>query len=425
VGARLSPPAEIRGVLTLPGSKSFANRALIASALASGRSEILNSSFSEDTRLMAGALIRHGMHIDLMDAARKIVVDGGRERAVRDHASFFLGNAGTAVRFLTAYLCLHEGKFVVDGDLQMRRRPVGDLIAALNRLGGEVRSVFENGCPPISIRARGLRGGSASIKADVSSQFVSAILLASPCFQNGVELELESEPTSRGYVDMTLSVLGGFGIEWSREGRSIRVPPQNFRPSVFVCEPDAAAANYFFAAAAATGGRVRIDGLGSRSVQSERRFVEILRQMGCQVEESEFFTQVRGGELRAVDVDLNDAPDSVQTLAVLALFARGSTTIRNVANLRVKETDRLRALATELGKLGARVRELPDGLAIDPPERVKEAEIASHGDHRMVMSFAIAALKQPGITLENPGCVAKSFPEFFDTLHALGVHATL
>ncbi len=423
--AKLTPPKELRGSLTLPGSKSFTNRALIAAALADGTSELLNASASEDTRLLLGALIKHGVHIDLNDAMRKIIVHGGAPGGCSERNAFYLGNAGTAVRFLTAYLTLHEGNFVIDGDLRMRQRPIEDLLSALRQLGGDVKSAHGNGCPPIGIRAAGLKGGKASVKADVSSQYVSALLLAAPYAEQGVELELQQDPTSRGYIDMTLAVMRRFGVEPTWTGRSILVKPAHYSATTYYSEPDAAGANYLFAAAAVTGGSVRVNGLGNESVQSERKFVDVLRRMGCSVEESEFFTQVKGGELAGIDIDMNASPDSVQTLAAVALFAKGPTTIRNVANLRVKETDRLSALSNELAKLGATVQERDDGLSITPPDKLTPAEIASYGDHRMVMSFSIAALREPAITLENPACVSKSFPEFFDVLHQLGVHAQL
>jgi 3-phosphoshikimate 1-carboxyvinyltransferase len=393
---------------------------LIAASLAEGRSELLNASQSEDTRLLVGALMKHGVHIDLDDTFRKIIVHGGSENVFGDRNSFYLGNAGTAVRFFTAYLCLHKGNFVVDGDARMRQRPIQDLMTALNRLGADVKSAHDNGCPPLGIRADGLRGGPTSVKADISSQYVSALLLIGPYCKQGIDLKLEGTPTSEGYIEMTRSVMKAFGVD-----AGLKVPPGRYKPATYYSEPDAAAANYFFAAAAALGGKVRVNGLGHATVQSERRFVHVLKSMGCQVEETDFYTEVTGGPLRGVDVDLNFAPDSAQTLAVTALFAEGPTTIRNVRNLRVKETDRIRALATELTKLGARVEEREDGLVVQPPKSITPAEIQSYGDHRMVMSFAVAALRQPDITLENPSCVGKSFPEFFDTLHQLGVHAKL
>lgn len=378
---------------------------------------------SEDSRLLAGAMARFGHHLRIDAASGRFEVIPREPWEGQDRASFYLGNAGTAVRFWIAYLCVQRGKFLVDGDARMRERPMADLLNALNQLGAKATSVFGNGALPVAVDADGLAGGRASIRAETSSQFVSALLLAAPRFRNGLELTLEGTPTSAPYLRMTEQVMGAFGVEAVRRGDLYRIAPgQRYRGTAFEVEPDASGACYFGALAAVTGGRVRIEGLGSGSGQGDTRFFDLLESMGCRVVRREDQIEVEGGgELVGIDADMNDIPDTVQTLAVVSLFARGATRIRNVANLRVKETDRLSALAAELAKMGARVEEERTGLAIHPPVRARPARIASYGDHRMIMSFAAAAARVPEVVLEDPDCVAKSFPGFFDCLTKLGI----
>jgi len=418
---RLVPPPRIDGAARPPGSKSLTNRALICAALADGPSTLRNASLSDDSRLLVGALARFGHHLRLQGSS--IEVTPREPRAGADRETFYLGNAGTAVRFWIAFLCTQRGKFLVDGDARMRQRPVADLLDALTRLGARVKSVFGNGSLPVAVDADGMEGGRTTIRADVSSQFVSALLLAAPRCSNGLQLELEGAPTSEPYLEMTAKVMRGFGAAVERHGRGgFSVAPSGpYRGTQFEVEPDASGAAYLLSLAAVTGGRVRVDGLGTSSVQGDVRFADLLEQMGCRIERAPASLTAVGGPLRGIDVDMNDIPDTVQTLAVVSLFAKGPTRIRNVPNLRVKETDRIGALAKELSKLGARVEESPDGLTIHPPAEVSPARIAAYGDHRMVMSFAVAAARVPGIELEDPACVAKSFPGFFDLLEALGV----
>jgi 3-phosphoshikimate 1-carboxyvinyltransferase len=420
---RIAAPARIEGSVRPPGSKSLTNRALIAAALADAPSTLSGASMAEDSRLLVGAIARFGHHVRLDVQARRIEVMPREPRPGPDRASFFLGNAGTAVRFWIAYLCVQRGKFLVDGDPRMRERPVGDLLDALARLGANASSVFGNGALPVAVDADGMAGGRASIQAGVSSQFVSALLLAAPRFRDGLELALEGNPASEPYLRMTEQVMGSFGVAALRRGGEYRVEArQRYRGAAFQVEPDASGGCYFGALAAISRGRIRIEGLGAGSAQGDLRFFDLLESMGCRVARTADHVEVEGlGALRGIDVDMNDIPDTVQTLAAVALFARGETRIRNVSNLRVKETDRIAALAVELSKLGARVEEGRDGLAIHPPAEPRPARISTYGDHRMAMSFAVAASRAPNVVIEDPGCVSKSYPEFFDHLAALGV----
>lgn len=421
--ARIKPIKNVDATLALPGSKSLTHRSLITAALADGESVLQNASMSDDSTLLSRALNQMG--VSVRDDDRKLTVQG-RTRGLADRGTFFFGNAGTAIRFFTAYLCLQEGAYLTDGDERMRQRPIQGLVEALNALGADARCLHPTGCPPVSIVAKGLRGGKAQVPADISSQFVSALLMIAPYTQQGLELTLAGHVTSVPYIDLTMGVMQSFGVQVQNEQyRRMIVKPGRYQPRTFFVEPDAAGANYFLALAAVTGGRVTIENLGATSAQGELEFATVLAKMGCRVTMDEHRTTVQGARLKGVTVDLNRAPDSAQTLAVVALFADGPTEIRNVPNLRVKETDRIAALGSELRKLGAKVDELEDGLRIEPPARVTPALIRSYNDHRMVMSFAIAAAVVPGVELENPACVAKSFPEFWDTLRSIKVDVAL
>ncbi len=407
----------------VPGSKSLTNRSLIAAALAVGTSRITNASFSDDSRILAHALNQLGIPVVTLEKESAIVVHapagGKREPA----GTFQMGNAGTAVRFFTSLLCTGRGTYLVDGDERMRERPIGGLVEALQGLGADIRYPAKAGCPPLEIRAEGLRGGRTTVGGETSSQFVSSLLLSAPAAQGSVDLEVRGEPASKPYIEITLDVMRDFGVEPEREGyRRFRIREgSRYVPREHAVESDGASANYFLAMAAAAGGRARVRGIGERSHQGELGFVKILERMGCGTAMGPDWIEVQGGPLRGVDVDMNDCPDSVQTLACVALFAKGGTRVRNVANLRVKETDRIAALAAELVKLGAKVKQEPDGLTVVPPARLKPAEIETYRDHRMAMSFAVAALAAPGIVIRGPECVSKSFPGFFETLEALGV----
>ncbi len=408
-----APDATVR----VPGSKSLTNRALVCAALASGRSRLVGWLESEDTEAMIEGLGRLGVTVERTHA--DLFVNGtGGEFAIPLHP-IDCRASGTTMRFLAACAALVRGRVTLDGVARMRERPIQDLADALTSLGVSVRTVA--GCPPITIQGGRLTGGRVAVDAGKSSQFLSALLMVAPLAED--EVEIVAMPiTSRPYVDLTLSVMNAFGISVELHGDdTFRISGgQSYRPRTYAIEPDATAATYFFAAAAITGGRIRVDGLSPASAQSDVRFVEVLERMGCGVERGPNWISVRGPRyLHGVDVDLNALPDSALTLSVVALFARGRTAIRNVPNLRLKETDRMAALQTELQKLGAQVETTATDLVIDPPARVTPARIATYEDHRMAMSFAVAGLAVDGIVIQDPECVRKTFPGFFEELRRL------
>ncbi len=403
--------------LTVPGSKSFTNRALVCAALAEGESVLAGWLDSEDTRTMIEALGRLGVEVE--DRGPDLGVRGvGGEFAIPLHP-LDCGASGTTMRFLTALATLVPGPVVLDGSARMRERPIQPLAAALGQIGGSIRTAA--GCPPVTVQGGSLSGGEVTIDSRQSSQFLSALLLVAPMSEGHVKIT--SAPiTSRPYVDMTIDTMSAFGIavETPNDDTFWVAPDQRYRARTYRIEPDASAATYFFAAAAVTGGRVKVDGIMAASTQSDVRFVEVMERMGCRVDRGVNWVSVRGPRyLHGIDVDLNALPDSALTLAVVACLAHGRTTIRNIWNLRVKETDRMAALKCELEKLGATVETSATDLIIDPPESLTPARISTYGDHRMAMSFAVAGLAVDGIVIENPECVAKTFPDFFDRLKLL------
>jgi 3-phosphoshikimate 1-carboxyvinyltransferase len=412
----ITPCGPLNASIRPPGSKSITNRALICAALAKGTSTLEGALASEDTEVMIESLRRLGIPVEVELDGSRLRVQGFGAEWPNQQAELFIGNSGTSIRFLTAMLAVGKGKYRLDGVPRMRQRPIGDLIAALRELGTDVSAENGDNCPPVIVRARGLSGGKTAIRGDVSSQFLSALLMAAPYAKSPIEIEVQSELVSKPYVDMTLSVMKSFGVDTAAVGWvSIFIPCRSYRARVYAIEPDASAASYFWAAAAVAGGQVKVEGLTKQALQGDVHFVDALTQMGCEVSEHPDGISVRGGELQGIDIDMNDISDTVQTLAVVALFAKGVTRIRNVAHIRHKETDRVGDLARELRKLGADVREFDDGLEITP-QPLQAASIATYNDHRMAMSFAIAGLKQAGVVIENPGCTAKTYPQFFDDL---------
>ncbi|HEX8199837.1 MAG TPA: 3-phosphoshikimate 1-carboxyvinyltransferase [Isosphaeraceae bacterium] len=412
-----APP---RTRVRVPGSKSLTNRALVVAALADGPSTLSGALDSEDTRVMVEALRRLGVGLEHDPAAATIAVRGCGGRIPAAEAELYVANSGTTLRFLTALVATGRGTFRLDGTARMRQRPVGDLLMALGGLGTDARSELRNGCPPVVVRAAGLDGGFAQVKGGTSSQFLSGLLMALPSARDLTTVEVEGTLVSQPYVAMTLGVMESFGVRiGNHKFRRFNVQPARYVGRPYAIEPDASAASYFFAAAAVTGGTITVEGLGTASIQGDMGFVDVLEHMGCAVERSPDATTVTGGRLHGVDVDMNAISDTVMTLAVVALFARGMTRIRNVGHIRHKETDRIAALAAELRKLGATVEEQPDGLIILPPPEPTPARIATYDDHRMAMAFALAGLKAEGITILDPGCVAKTYPGFWDDLARL------
>lgn len=415
-------------VVEVPGSKSLTNRALVAAALADGVSVISNILLAEDTRLMIDALQVLGVSITLDEQGRTAEITGCRGHLPESDAELHCGNSGTCMRFLTAVTALGEGLYRLDGVERMRHRPIGDLGAALQSLGAGVEYVAQEGFPPLVVHAGGLRGGTVEFDSPPSSQMISAMLLAAPYARRDVMIELRGEIPSRPFLDMTVALMERFGIELlvdRREGvtRIIVEAPRCYQATNFPVEPDATNAMYFLSAAALAGGRVTVEGLGTTSLQGDVEFTAILARMGCRVRREVHSITIEGpptgAVLRGIDVDLNTMPDLAPTLAVLALFADSPTTIRNVANLRVKETDRLAALRNELTKLGAEVLERPDGLTITPPLRITPTTIETYDDHRMAMSFALAGLRCPDLRINHPECCAKTFPGFFERFEAM------
>jgi len=430
---RLSPPAVPfeNPPVAVPGSKSLTNRALLLAALAGGKSVLENILFSDDTRRMIEALQALGVPLEVSEPDQRATVEGqgGRLPARDENASpLFLGNAGTAYRFLTAACCLGAGSYCLEGVARMRERPIGQLVDALRQLGATIDYLEAEGYPPIRIHAAELGGGTIDFPRAVSSQYISALLQIAPCLPDGVELHFDGPITSRPYVEMTARLMHRFGatVEDPRGATPrLRVAGrQGYTPAYWTVEPDASNAGYFLAAAALVPGAVcTIDGIGDRSMQGDAWFAECLRRMGATVHMGQQAITVVGPDrLQAIEADLGEMPDMAQTLAVVALFAEGTTVIRGIGNLRVKETDRIAALDNELTRLGAAVTvDAHDNLTIQPPRRVMPTAIDTYDDHRMAMSFALVGLRTPDLVINNPGCVVKTFPDYFDQLQHLGM----
>jgi len=405
-----------------PGSKSITNRALVCAALADGRSTLRGALDSEDTQVMVDSLRKMGIPVEHDLASAEMTVDGCACRPPADGAELYIANSGTTVRFLTAAATLGHGTFTLDGTKRMRERPIADLIDALAGLGAFVESESLTGCPPVTVRADGLKGGTTRVAGDISSQFLSALLMAAPGARGDVTVEVTGRLVSVPYIEMTVEVMRSFGAKVSAADDLARfdIPADSsYTATDYQIEPDASAASYFFAAAAICGGTITVEGLSKGALQGDIDFCDCLAQMGCTVEYGDGETTVTGPErLKGIDVDMNAISDTVQTLGAVALFADGPTTVRNVAHIRHKETDRIGDLATELRKLGAQVDECEEGLTITPGE-LHGAEIDTYDDHRMAMSLALAGLRIPGVVIKDPGCTGKTYPLFFEDLDKL------
>ena len=434
------PNATIR----VPGSKSITNRALILAALSVSRERetVLQGALeSEDTEVMIRSLRWLGYSVlvqwPVIDyrvdtvgyvpavpwpvAYVRVAKEVSHKRIPAVSADLSVANSGTSMRFLAALVALGKGRYRLDGVPRMRERPIADLLEALTQLGVHAVSENGNGCPPVVIEANGLRGGPVRIKGETSSQFLSGLLMVAPFAQGDVTIDVDGPLVSVPYVAMTVAMMRHFGLTVEQDGRGrfhIPAPQQPTPLDRYAIEPDASAASYFFGAAAITGGSITVVGWPAKSLQGDVRFVDVLQQMGCRVERNGDAIAVHGGPLHGIDVDMNDISDTVMTLAAVACFAEGSTTIRNVGHIRHKETDRLAALATELRRIGAIVEERPDGLTITPGP-LHGAIVQTYNDHRMAMSLALVGLKVPGIVIDNPACVAKTYPRFFDDLERL------
>lgn len=415
----LPASAPLSGRIRPPGSKSITNRALVCAALAKGRSTLTGALDGEDTRVMIESLARLGIEVRHGEEPSTLHVEGCGGTIPRSTADLYVANSGTTVRFLTALVSLGRGQYRLDGSPRMRERPIRDLLDALAQLGVQAESERGNGCPPVLVQAAGLHGGSVQVRGDVSSQFLSGLLLAAPYAQRPLEVSVQGELVSQPYIVTTLAVMRSFGVAVESDGLTrFRVPKQPYTPCDYAIEPDASAASYFFAAAAITGGTITVEGLGRDSLQGDIHFCDCLEQMGCRVTYEGDSATVSGGPLRGISVDMNGISDTVQTLAATALFADGPTTITGVGHIRHKETDRIGNLAIELRKLGATVHERDDGLQIVPGP-LRPAQIATYQDHRMAMSLALVGLRVRGVVILDPGCTEKTYPHFFQDLDRL------
>ncbi|TFH74882.1 3-phosphoshikimate 1-carboxyvinyltransferase [Gammaproteobacteria bacterium LSUCC0112] len=419
----LNPVSHIQGDVTLPGSKSLSNRILLLAALAKGETRISNLLDSDDVRFMLQALRALGVSYELSEDKTRCVVHGNAGPLTHDGVlSLFLGNAGTAMRPLTAALAAGNGEFELTGEPRMSERPIADLVDALVACGANIEYTGPHGFPPLRIHAAGLNGGKVSIRGNISSQFLTAMLMTAPLCREDLDMTVEGELVSKPYIHITLDVMKRFSVQVENHNDQrfvIRAGQHYVAPGDIMVEGDASSASYFLAAAAIAGGTVRVHGTGTASVQGDARFAEVLEQMGAIVTWGDTWIEVSKGELNGVDVDLNHIPDAAMTIATTALFAKGPTAIRNIYNWRVKETDRLTAMATELRKVGAQVEEGNDSIVIHPPTKILPAAIDTYNDHRMAMCFSLAAFGDSAIVINDPGCISKTFPNYFELFCAM------
>lgn len=410
--------APLQATVTPPGSKSITNRALVCAALARGTSELTGALVSDDTRVMIDSLNRLGIAVQESNQGTTLTVEGAGGNVPAEAAELFIGNSGTTIRFLTALVSLGRGTYRLDGVPRMRERPIGDLVDALVQLGVDATCESPGGCPPVVVRGTGLPGGKATVRGNISSQYLSGLLMSMPAAAGAVEIVIDGQLVSQPYVKMTLEVMKAFGvsIHAAEDLGLFRAPGGTaYEARQYAIEPDASAASYFWAAAAIVGGSATVSGLSTSSLQGDVAVVDLLEQMGCKVDRQADSICVTGGKLRGITADMNAVSDMVQTVAAVALFAEGPTEITGVAHNRHKETDRIGALATELRKLGANVEELEDGLRITP-QQLRSAVIETYDDHRMAMSLALVGLRVPGVEILDPHCTAKTYPNFFQDL---------
>ena len=419
----LQPISRIEGKVNLPGSKSLSNRALLLAALAKGETQLTNLLDSDDVRHMLKALELLGVDYQLSECRTEIKVCGlGGAFKLDEAKELYLGNAGTAMRPLCAALCASQGNFTLTGEPRMEERPIAHLIDALLPLGAEVTYLKTAGYPPLNIQGKTLSGGEVEIDGSISSQFLTALLMAAPLLKGALTIQIKGELVSKPYIDITLDTMRRFGVEVENRAYQTFIIPADAEyvsPGRFMVEGDASSASYFLAAAAIKGGKIEVTGIGRNSIQGDIHFADVLEKMGAGIEWQDESITATVGELQAVDMDMNHIPDAAMTIATTALFAAGTTVIRNVYNWRVKETDRLAAMATELRKLGAEVEEGADYIAVTPPAQLQHAAIDTYNDHRMAMCFSLVALSDSAVTINDPGCTAKTFPDYFETFSAL------
>jgi len=412
----LDPVAKVSGEVNVPGSKSLSNRALLLAALAEGETELTNLLDSEDIEHMLNALTKLGVSYRLSEDKTQCVVQGnGGAFNVAEPLELFLGNAGTAMRPLCAALAASHVDTVLTGEPRMEERPIGDLVDALREADAEV-TYLKNA---LQIKGRTLNSGEMSVDGSVSSQFLTALLMAAPLFSGDVTIRIKGELVSKPYIDITLDTMAKFGVTVENDNYqtfTVSGDAKYIAPGKFMVEGDASSASYFLAAGAIKGGTVRVTGIGQNSIQGDIRFADVLEAMGATVV---WYVEVTGAPLKGVNMDMNHIPDAAMTIATTALFAEGPTTMTNIYNWRVKETDRLAAMATELQKLGAKVEEGHDYIKVWPTDSLKHAEIDTYNDHRIAMCFSLVALSDTPVTINDPGCTRKTFPDYFTRFKTL------
>lgn len=420
---RIEPVAGVNGTVNVPGSKSLSNRALLLAAMAEGETLLTNLLDSDDIRHMLDALSTLGVAYTLSEDKTSCKVTGlGRSFSLDNAVELFLGNAGTAMRPLCAALACSQGEFVLTGEPRMEERPIGALVDALRQAGAEIHYLKNEGYPPLKIIGKPLSGGTITVDGSVSSQFLTAVLMSAPLFDEDSEIVIEGELVSKPYIDITLHTMLAFGIDVENDNyqRFVIKGRQAYRaPQRFLVEGDASSASYFLAAGAIKGGKVRVTGVGSDSIQGDIRFADVLESMGAKLHWGTDFIEIEGAPLTAIDMDMNHIPDAAMTIATTALFATGTTRMTNIYNWRVKETDRLAAMAAELKKVGAKVVEGHDFIEVTPPEQILEAAIDTYNDHRIAMCFSLVALSNTAVVINDPGCTAKTFPDYFERFAAI------
>ena len=419
----LDPIAKVSGEVNVPGSKSLSNRALLLAALAEGETELTNLLDSEDIEHMLNALTKLGINYRLSEDKTQCVVQGnGGAFNVAEPLELFLGNAGTAMRPLCAALAASNVDTVLTGEPRMEERPIGDLVDALREADADVTYLKNEGYPPLQIKGKTLSGGEMSVDGSVSSQFLTALLMAAPLFSGDVTIRIKGELVSKPYIDITLDTMAKFGVTVENDNYqtfTVSGDAKYIAPGKFMVEGDASSASYFLAAGAIKGGTVRVTGIGQNSIQGDIRFADVLEAMGATVVWHDEYIEVTGAPLKGVNMDMNHIPDAAMTIATTALFAEGPTTMTNIYNWRVKETDRLAAMATELQKLGAKVEEGHDYIKVWPTDSLKHAEIDTYNDHRIAMCFSLVALSDTPVTINDPGCTRKTFPDYFTRFKTL------
>lgn len=418
----LQPIAHVEGTINLPGSKSVSNRALLLAALAHGKTVLTNLLDSDDVRHMLNALKALGVHVVLSDDRRRCEVTGlGGPFHTTGELELFLGNAGTAMRPLAAALCLGHHDIVLTGEPRMKERPIGHLVDALRQGGAQIDYLEQENYPPLRLRG-GFTGGNVEVDGSVSSQFLTALLMAAPLAAQDTVITIKGDLVSKPYIDITLHLMKAFGVNVENGDYQrfvIRGGQRYQTPGEYLVEGDASSASYFLAAAAIKGGTIKVTGIGRNSVQGDIRFADVLEKMGAQITWGDDYIACTRGDLNAIDMDMNHIPDAAMTIATTTLFAKGTTTLRNIYNWRVKETDRLAAMATELRKVGATVEEGHDFITITPPGQLRFADIGTYNDHRMAMCFSLVALSDTPVTILDPKCTAKTFPDYFQQLARL------